>query len=356
MGFLIIASLTQLLLASLLLWQDFRNRRAESYLLLFLLLMASHLIVKFVLLEVLDQEELFDNMVTSFSLGYGPLVFFYFQSKRKGILLKRRTHILHFLPLVLCTIAYVLASIRLGKGYDAALVNNYTRIMGLAVVASQVSYFTYLLLSLYRNKMDHSEVNWLKLPLWVALLPYLTLVVIALTSENYRIIRMMAYASMFIWVVAILRTYYTQKDVSLPLESEDDLPPEPSPAEKYQRSSLTEHQAQLYLEKLQGLMSEQKLYLDPELSLGDLATRLDIPKHHLTEVLNTHLNKSFYQFINAYRIEEAKRKIDSAEHDSLLELAFASGFKSKATFNTYFKQLTGATPSSYRKQSSASSE
>ncbi|MEM8901054.1 MAG: helix-turn-helix domain-containing protein [Bacteroidota bacterium] len=353
MGFLIIASLTQLLLASLLLWQDFRNRRAESYLLLFLLLMTSHLIVKFVLLEVLDQEALFDNMVTSFSLGYGPLVFFYFQSKRRGILLRRRTHIFHFLPLVLCTIAYVLVSIKLASGYDEVLVNNYTRIVGLTVVASQVIYFSYLLVVLYRSKMDHTEVNWLKFPLWVALLPYLTLAVIALSSQNYRIIRMMAYGSMFIWVVAILRNYYKQKDISLPLESEDDLP---SPTEKYQRSSLTENQAIAYLEKLQKLMSEQKLYLDPELSLGDLADRLDIPKHHLTEVLNTHLNKTFYQFVNTYRIEEAKRKIDMAEHDSLLELAFASGFKSKATFNTYFKQLTGATPSSYRKQSSTSSE
>ena len=356
MGFLIIASLTQLLLASLLLWQDFRIRRAESYLLLFLLLMASHLIVKFVLLEVLDQEELFDNMVTSFSLGYGPLVFFYFQSKRRGILLRRRTHIFHFLPLVLCTIAYVLVSIKLANGYDEDLVNNYTRIVGIAVVASQVIYFSYLLVVLFRNKMDHTEVNWLKFPLWVALLPYLTLAVIAFTSQNYRIIRMMAYGSMFIWVGAILRNYYKQKDISLPLESEDDLPPDPSPAEKYQRSSLTENQAITYLEKLQTLMTEQKLYLDPELSLGDLANRLGIPKHHLTEVLNTHLNETFYQFVNTYRIEEAKRKIDSAEHDSLLELAFASGFKSKATFNTYFKQLTGATPSSYRKQSSTSSE
>ncbi|MEM6765610.1 MAG: helix-turn-helix domain-containing protein [Bacteroidota bacterium] len=351
MGFLIIASLTQMLLASLLLWQDFRNRRAESYLLFFLLLMAGHLLVKFVLLEVLDREELFDDLVTSFSLAYGPLVFFYFESKRKGILLKRQTHFLHFSPFILATIAYMFVASKLLKNYDDTLVEAYTRVVGIGVVISQVAYYSYLLVVLLRNKMDHREVNWLKLPLLIGLLPFFLLFFVSYMPDNYRPIRTAAYVSMFVWVVAILRNYYKQRE-SFREVLADSLP-EISP-EKYQRSSLTEEQAITYLNKLTELMESDKLYLDPELSLSDLAQHLDIPKHHLTEVLNTRLNKTYYQFVNSYRIDEAKKKIETAEYDNLLELAFASGFKSKATFNTYFKQMTGATPSSYRKRSASS--
>jgi AraC-like DNA-binding protein len=125
---------------------------------------------------------------------------------------------------------------------------------------------------------------------------------------------------------------------------------EKQPEKRYLKSALDETMMDEYEAKLKKYMQQSKVYLDTELSLDDLAHKIKIPKHHITQLLNDRVHKNFYSFINEYRIEEAMQKLRDPEVDvNMLSLAFDCGFNSKSSFNSYFKKITGVTPSAYRK-------
>ena len=101
---------------------------------------------------------------------------------------------------------------------------------------------------------------------------------------------------------------------------------------------------------LLDFMSDERPFLDPELSIGTLSNKLGLHSHQLSRNINSHFNKNFFEFINEYRIEEFKKlAVDPKnKHFSILGLAMDAGFNSKATFNRFFKNSTGLTPSVFR--------
>lgn len=126
-------------------------------------------------------------------------------------------------------------------------------------------------------------------------------------------------------------------------------------SKKYQRSGLKKKDIKGYVEQVDNHMNISKPYLDRELTIYDLSRQLHIPRHILSEVINEHMGKNFYHLINDYRIEEVKSRMESPEykHLTILAIAFDSGFNSKSSFNTIFKEKTGSTPSEYLKTISA---
>jgi AraC-like DNA-binding protein len=102
--------------------------------------------------------------------------------------------------------------------------------------------------------------------------------------------------------------------------------------------------------KISALMAEELTFLEPELSLQDLAKRLNVSPHTLSQTLNMHFEQSFFEYINAWRVKEVQRCFADPAFDqqSILDIALASGFASKATFNATFKRLSGVTPSASR--------
>jgi AraC-like DNA-binding protein len=120
--------------------------------------------------------------------------------------------------------------------------------------------------------------------------------------------------------------------------------------EKYKKSGLDDTAAKEIKNKLLELMEKDKPYLDSELTLNKLSEMLNVSIHNLSEVINSRLNKSYYDFINEYRVEEFKKKLadPSSLNYNLISIAFDSGFNSKTSFNTIFKKMTGQTPSKYR--------
>ncbi len=102
-------------------------------------------------------------------------------------------------------------------------------------------------------------------------------------------------------------------------------------------------------EQLLSLMEAEKPYLEVELSLPDLARRLQMPVPLLSQVINEGTGKNFNDFINAYRVAEFLRQAGEPAnaHLSLLGIALNSGFNSKSTFNRAFKKVTGTSPKEY---------
>lgn len=101
--------------------------------------------------------------------------------------------------------------------------------------------------------------------------------------------------------------------------------------------------------KIEQLFKEQKLYLEPELSLSDLATKLKTNTSVLSAAINQNFGKNFNDFVNEYRVEEVKRQLKDPTnaHLSLLGVALECGFNSKSTFNRAFKKFTGQSPKDF---------
>lgn len=119
---------------------------------------------------------------------------------------------------------------------------------------------------------------------------------------------------------------------------------------KYSNSSLTKNTAELHLKKLKQIMVNEKPYLNAELSLSSLSDKLGISPNHLSQILNEHLSQNFFDFVNQYRIEEAKRILSApaSKQFTLSSIAFEVGFNNRTSFNNYFKKITGKTPSKFR--------
>lgn len=120
---------------------------------------------------------------------------------------------------------------------------------------------------------------------------------------------------------------------------------------KYQSSSLKGvDETKLYL-KLKNLISNEKLYLDPNLTLKSVADQLGTNTKYLSQVVNRNTGFNFQYFINTYRIEEAKKKITSEDYKNLTlyGIALQCGFKNKSTFYKVFKEVTHLTPKDYIK-------
>ncbi len=105
--------------------------------------------------------------------------------------------------------------------------------------------------------------------------------------------------------------------------------------------------------QLAAFMEDQKPWLDPELTLSQLAELVGLNASQLSFLVNNGFGQNFNDFVNTYRVAAVKTKLGAPDfqHLTLLGMAFESGFNSKATFNRAFKKLTGQAPSVWSAQS-----
>ncbi len=120
---------------------------------------------------------------------------------------------------------------------------------------------------------------------------------------------------------------------------------------KYKKTLFTKDELEQNRQRLEQVMSENLPYLDPNLTLRELAGMLGLPPNHLSQLLNEGFDKNFAEFINGYRLEAFKTKAadPALQHLTILGLAYESGFNSKTVFNTFFKKTMGMTPKAYWK-------
>lgn len=181
-------------------------------------------------------------------------------------------------------------------------------------------------------------------------------------------VRFFAIATAVLWVGAILRyvTNLSGTNLLVPLGASLLIyamgylkmrEPEPQTngkdelsVRKYEKSTLTPERSERHLEKVLNFMEKEKPFTDGDLTIQKLAEKLSIPAHHLSQTINERLGQTFSDFINSYRVEEAKRKLldPALRHLSVLGIAEEVGFNSKSSFNSVFKKYTDMTPSEFR--------
>ena len=126
--------------------------------------------------------------------------------------------------------------------------------------------------------------------------------------------------------------------------------PGEAPAAPYRKAVLTPAQVLAMEEGLRQAMECDKLYLESDLTLAQLAQALAVSPHRLSQFLSQYLGLSFYDYVNGLRIDAVKATLarPQSARRSLLEIALECGFGSKSTFNAVFKKSTGLSPTAYR--------
>ncbi len=127
---------------------------------------------------------------------------------------------------------------------------------------------------------------------------------------------------------------------------------------KYLKSSLTREESSRIWDEINGVMVDEKPYLDAEYRLNDLAERVGRSVHHVSQTINEKEGKSFSDFINQFRVSEAKALLSAgrAKQVTILAVCFEAGFNSKTAFYNTFKKSTGQSPSDFMKEQIATQQ
>lgn len=198
------------------------------------------------------------------------------------------------------------------------------------------------------SSIDKINLSWLRnitigtagIWLLVFILDILPLINVELSREPDIFIALAA--SFFIYIMGYLSL--RQQEI---LAADVNL----TPGAKYQKSGLSSEQAENYLNRLRQFMESKKIYIKNDLTLNELAERLAVPAHHLSQIINDRLQQNFYDFVNHYRVEEAKKRLidPRCRHLTILAIAYEVGFSSKSVFNAAFKKHANMTPSQFKK-------
>lgn len=147
------------------------------------------------------------------------------------------------------------------------------------------------------------------------------------------------------FIFANLITFVTLKNMGIPGA---ELPEEEKT--KSQSEILDQVTVGEYKEKVNGLLTNEQLYLNPDITLQDFAEQLGINARYLSYTINTGFGKTFFELINEFRIKHAQQLLldEESGRRTVLEVMYESGFNSKSAFNTAFKKYTGLTPSDFK--------
>jgi AraC-like DNA-binding protein len=112
------------------------------------------------------------------------------------------------------------------------------------------------------------------------------------------------------------------------------------------------------IQKVQLGMEVQKLFLKQNLNIDEFSKRINLPVKEVSAVINKHYGTNFFEFMNSYRVEEAKRLLGDAQHADMtvMDVLLHAGFNSKSAFHRFFNRLVGMSPTEYRKQNTAAAE
>jgi len=292
----------------------------------------------------------------------GPLLYFYslFLTRGRGKFHAR--HLLHLLPSFLVIVVFIPFYIK--PGYEKIVdLNAFLTWIRTAQIlhAGQCFiylYFAFRVLRRYQrliadvySQLERINLNWLKILLTVSavLFGVYFLELLALFFFNWDF----PYSYYGIILTIYLIGYWSMRQqpiVDLPVSEKEQQEAKPESS----RSRFEDGTVEQKVDALVKYMEREKPYLEPSLNLNDLAERLALSPHNLSYIINSRLQKNFYQFVNQYRVEEVKRALagQKKQREDLLRIAFEAGFNTKATFNTIFKSHTGMTPSEYRRLTS----
>lgn len=210
------------------------------------------------------------------------------------------------------------------------------------------------------SDVEKLELNWLKLLVigftairgWSVLVVFLVMLAVVFgVDSDFGVMGLLGNYTTFVLISMLIFFSLSHSPIC---EGVDSRVQESQPEKEEAKEKARPEQA----ESLTRWMVEHKPYLISSLTLEKLAAQLQMPARTLSNVINRHFECNFFEFVNCYRIEEAKRMLADPTYadKNMLEIMYDVGFNSKATFNTLFKKKVGMTPSEFRKLSAGKGE
>jgi AraC-like DNA-binding protein len=304
---------------------------------------------------------------TSFGFLFGPLLFLYTESLVQNNFHLKKKDLLHIIPFIIYNLLYSIyfhfkpADIKIEMlhrgnvlpypaGFWVSLLMNVQILIYMAVTLFILMNYRKRIKSMY-STIHHLNLGWLELVLYAFLAMWLIDFAHFLIRNNIGMSPELSGYLTFIsitinFVFANLVIYRGLKQPYQFFGIEKELP-----KTKNDTNMISDEESNVYLEKLFAYMSAEKPYLISTLTIKELSDRLEINPRILSRIINEKKHQNFFDFINSYRIEDAKMILSNPakRRMTILEILYDVGFNSKSVFNTTFKKYTGVTPTEYRR-------
>jgi len=295
-------------------------------------------------------------------MSYGPIVYLYVKRAVTKKRFQGKDFIL-FLPTIIILISHApfyfkattekIAIISKGQIYNYAIFPSYA----IWIVIAIMFFYAVLIFLKFKDKKEvgYKESVWLKwfVGSYVGFVFFFALYVF-LVRFNFMDAKFdyLVDAVITIFILALSYFGFVQPEIFNGTKSIKEL----IPFVKYKKTGLTQLLSAELKQKLDMIMDSNKPYLDHDLRLDDIANLLNVSRNHASQIINENYNLSFFDFINKYRVNEATRLLLNNEEMQLniTQIAYSSGFNSRASFYKAFKKFTNTSPTLYLDHSTAS--
>ncbi|MEM9077516.1 MAG: helix-turn-helix domain-containing protein [Bacteroidota bacterium] len=302
--------------------------------------------------ELYPAQPFFPILTSTMGFLHGPFFLVYYKSvmNRKW----RLADSLHFLPFLIFMVLSFFVDSDFASSWNLIIL--FPKIASLTLYPIYVLYLNTRRAKFLQNNHSGHEIIALR---WIRIIALLFLL-----SIGIGIFRMIVELSVGVryfelWDViryVILLTALGYFGLKYGVVYHPELSISTEPQINYKSSPLKKAEIEKYAESINNFIKHSEAYLDPSFSLSTLSKSLKIPKHHLSQTINSEMNTSFYTLINSKRVEYAmgKLKVSEKMNYTLEAIGYESGFNSKSSFFHNFKKVTGKTPKQYLKEISSS--
>ena len=349
---------------------------ADKFLAIWLLFMGTHLVFAYLIHEGLHLEHpVFISFAVSFAMLEGAFTYIYVSiliSKNQQF---KWRYLIHLAPYVIFTAIIFFTVFNSEKTPSEGIYLLFNEPTPVVLLVQLLDVFLgpiYMIgclvkLKKHQRKLSRNfsyteeiDLNWLKYVIGVMTLVWGVVIVVNVLSDCTDIIDNSIGSDIIYGSVTVAIFFYgffgikQQIIYAVPISNSTTIPPkqrkEPL-TDQYQKSGLKKGASEKYLRQLLQYMDEETPYLNGKLTLKEVALELEISSNHLSQVINENLDKNFFDFVNEYRIDFVKQKMEDPANNkyTILSLAYESGFNSKSGFNAIFKKYTRQTPSQYLK-------
>lgn len=298
---------------------------------------------------------------SSFPWLWAPLFYLYVKSLIYSDFSLRKRDFIHLIPFILFLL-FDLFQFHINSTDEKLLLVNSNRNLTVGIsllinslITLQISVYLIFVFRMYfkytkglknsQSSIDIHQSNWLRIFIYGYLAAFILtdLCRIGLyTLKEYKAAFVFfSFFGFFIYFILLFYRAISNPEIFTKIEEKAE----------QKTNTIPKHEAHYLLSRIKDFMVSNEPFLNPELTLKELSLDLKIPERLLSGVINQYNNQNFYDFVNYFRVEKAKRLLieNESRQKTIQEIIWDSGFNSKSTFNLAFKKFTGTTPSEFKK-------